>query len=122
MKFAVDFDKAGGFVGRDALLAQYEQRPYTNRLVQFLLDDPAPLLHGEEPILLEGRPVGYLRSGAYGHTLGGAMGFGYVAHPDGVTGDLVRESTFEIVVAGERMGATGSLSSMYDPKNERVRM
>ena len=79
-------------------------------------------MHGEEPILLEGEPVGYLRSGAYGHTLGGAMGFGYVAHPGGVTGDLVRESTFEIVVAGERIGATGSLNSMYDPKNERVRM
>ena len=122
LKFAVDFDKPGGFVGRDALLAQYEQRPYTNRLVQFLLDDPAPLLHGEEPILLEGQPVGYIRSGAYGHTLGGAMGFGYVAHPDGVTGNLVRDSTFEIVVAGERVGARGSLSSMYDPKNERVRM
>ncbi len=91
LKFAIDFDKPGGFVGRDALLAQYEQRPYRNRLVQFLLDDPEPLLYGEEPILLEGEPVGYVRSGAYGHTLGGAMGFGYVEHPDGVTGDLVRD-------------------------------
>jgi 4-methylaminobutanoate oxidase (formaldehyde-forming) len=50
------------------------------------------------------------------------MGFGYVAHPDGVTGDLVRGSAFEIVVAGERIPARGSLASMYDPKNERVRM
>jgi 4-methylaminobutanoate oxidase (formaldehyde-forming) len=122
LKFAVDFDKPGGFVGRDALLAQYEQRPYRTRLVQFLLDDPEPLLHGEEPILLDGEPVGYLRSGAYGHTLGGAMGFGYVDHADGVTGDLVRAGGFEIVVAGERFPARASLSSMYDPTNERVRM
>ena len=85
LKFAIDFDKPGGFVGRDALLAQYEQRPYTTRLVQFLLTDPEPLLHGEEPILLGGDVVGYVRSGAYGHTLGGAMGFGYVDHADGVT-------------------------------------
>ena len=122
LKFAVDFDKPGGFVGRDALLAQYEQRPYTSRLVQFLLDDPQPLLHGEEPILLDGAPVGYLRSGAYGHTLGGAMGFGYVEHADGVTPDLVNEGSFEIQVASERYSARASLRSMYDPTNERVRM
>jgi glycine cleavage system aminomethyltransferase T len=122
LKFAVDFDKPGDFVGRDALLAQYEQRPYRNRLVQFLLGDPEPLLHGEEPILLDGDPVGYVRSGAYGHTLGGAMGFGYVEHADGVTGDFVRAGNFEIVVAGERVGARASLRSMYDPTNERVRM
>ncbi|HEY5663157.1 MAG TPA: FAD-dependent oxidoreductase [Ilumatobacter sp.] len=120
--FAVDFDKPGGFVGRDALAAQYERRPYTNRLVQFLLTDPEPLLHGEEPILLDGEPVGYVRSGAYGHTLGGAMGFGYVEHADGVTADLVRDGRFEIVVAGERFAARASLRSMYDPRHERVRM
>ena len=107
LKFAVDFDKPDGFVGRDALLAQYERRPYRNRLVQFLLDDPEPLLHGEEPILLDGDPVGYVRSGAYGHTLGGAMGFGYVEHADGVTGDLVRGGNFEIVVAGEPFAGAG---------------
>jgi len=122
LKFAIDFDKPGGFVGRDALLAQFEQRPYTTRLVQFLLTDPEPLLHGEEPILLGGNVVGYVRSGAYGHTLGGAMGFGYVDHADGVTADLVANGDFEIVVAGERCAARASLRSMYDPRNERVRM
>ena len=122
LKFAIDFDKPGGFVGRDALLAQYEQRPYTTRLVQFLLADPEPLLHGEEPILFGGNVVGYVRSGAYGHTLGGAMGFGYVDHPDGVTAEVVANGDFEIVVAGERFPARASLRSMYDPRNERVRM
>ena len=120
--FAIDFDKPAGFVGRDALLAQRETRPYSSRLVQFLLDDPEPLLYGEEPILLDGEPVGYVRSGAYGHTLGGAMGFGYVEHDAGVTADLVSGGRFEIQVAGERYAATASLRSMYDPKNLRVRM
>jgi len=120
--FAIDFDKPDGFVGRDALLEQRESRPYASRLVQFLLDDPGPLLYGEEPILLDGDPVGYLRSGAYGHTLGGAMGFGYVEHAAGVTADLVNESRFEIRVAGGCFGARASLRSMYDPQNLRVRM
>jgi glycine cleavage system aminomethyltransferase T/glycine/D-amino acid oxidase-like deaminating enzyme len=120
--FTLDFDKPGGFIGRDALLAQKEDRPWTSRLVQFLLDDPEPLLYGEEPIIRNGVPVGYLRSGAYGHTLGGAMGMGYVLDADGVTLDMVNSSSFEIQVAGERFPATASLRPMYDPKGQRVRM
>lgn len=120
--FAVDFDKPGGFVGRDALMRQRESRPLTSRLVQFLLEDPEPLLFGEEPIFYQGAPVGYLRSGAYGHTLGGAMGMGYVEHADGVTADLVNSGEFEIQVAGERIPAKTSLRPMYDPKGLRVRM
>ncbi len=120
--FAVDFDKPDGFVGRDALMRQRESRPLTSRLVQFLLEDPEPLLYGEEPIIYQGDPVGYLRSGAYGHTLGGAMGMGYVEHTDGVTVDLVNSGGFEIQVAGERFPAKTSLRPMYDPKGLRVRM
>jgi 4-methylaminobutanoate oxidase (formaldehyde-forming) len=90
--------------------------------VQFLLGDPEPLLHGEEPILLDGAPVGCLRSGADRHTLGGATGFGYVEHPDGVSADFVRNGGFEIRVAGVNVPATASLRSMYDPDNLRVRM
>ncbi len=120
--FAVDFDKPDGFVGRDALLAQRENRPYKSRLVQFLLEDPEALLYGEEPIVRDGVPVGYLRSGAYGHTLGGPMGLGYVEHEEGVTVDFIKSGMFEIQVAGERFPAQASLRSMFDPKNLRVRM
>jgi len=120
--FAVDFDKPDGFVGRDALLAQRENRPYKSRLVQFLLEDPEALLYGEEPIVRDGVPVGYLRSGAYGHTLGGPMGLGYVDHEEGVTVDFIKSGKFEIQVAGERFPAQASLRSMFDPKNLRVRM
>ena len=120
--FAVDFDKPGGFIGREALLRQREKRPLNSRLVQFLLEDPEPLLFGEEPILHEGKAVGYLRSGAYGHTIGAAMGMGYVEHADGVTPDLVNSGGFEIQIAGERIPAATSLRPMYDPKGLRVRM
>ncbi len=85
LTFAVDFDKPGGFVGREALLADKERGPLERRLVQFLLEDPDPLLFGEEPIFRDGERAGYLRSGNYGHTLGGAMGFGYLESDGGVT-------------------------------------
>jgi 4-methylaminobutanoate oxidase (formaldehyde-forming) len=120
--FAVDFDKPGGFVGREALLAQRENRPLKSRLVQFLLDDPEPLLYGEEPIFRDGIAVEYLRSGAYGHTLGGAMGFGYVKHDAGVTAGFLESGDFEIQIASERFTAKASLRPMYDPENLRVKM
>jgi len=120
--FAIDFDKPGGFVGREALLEERDNRPLRQRLVQFLLEDPEPLLYGEEPILHDGKAVGYLRSGAYGHTLGGAMGFGYVEWADGVTADFINGGGFEIQVASERFPATASLRPMYDPQNLRVHM
>jgi 4-methylaminobutanoate oxidase (formaldehyde-forming) len=120
--FAVDLDKLGGFVGRDALLADMEAGPLKRRLVQFLLADPEPLLYGEEPVFRDGERVGYLRSGNYGHTLGGAMGFGYVEYEGGVTAAYVREGTYEIQVAGDLIPARASLRPMYDPGGERVRM
>lgn len=122
LAFALDFDKPGGFVGRGALVKQREARPYKNRLVQFLLTDPEPLLFGEEPIRRNGESVGYIRSGSYGHTLGGAVGMGYVSNDSGVTNDFIKDGSFEIQVASEWFEATASLRPLYDPTNQRVRM
>ena len=119
--FAVAWDKQGGFTGRDALLRQKETG-IQKRLVQFALTDPAPLLYHNEPIWRDGKQVGYLTSGMYGHTVGSALGMGYVNNPDGVTADFIKSGSYEIEVAGVRHKATASLSSFYDPKSERVKM
>ncbi|HSG17219.1 MAG TPA: glycine cleavage T C-terminal barrel domain-containing protein, partial [Anaerolineae bacterium] len=119
--FAVDFDKPGGFIGRDALLRQKEKGPLTHRFVQFLLEDPEPLLYGSEPIYREGKRVGYLGGGGYGHTLGGSVGLGFVKHEEGVTADFIKSGRFEIEVTGRRYPAKASLRPMYDPKGLRVR-
>ena len=65
------------FIGREAVLRKKEAG-LEARLVQFRLTDPEPLLYHNEPILRDGAVVGYLSSGNYGHTLGGAIGLGYV--------------------------------------------
>ena len=44
------------------------------RLVPLLLADPEPLLYHGESVLQDGRIVGRVTSGAYGHTLGAAVG------------------------------------------------
>jgi 4-methylaminobutanoate oxidase (formaldehyde-forming) len=90
-------------------------------MVQFLLEDPEPLLYGNEIICRDGKIVGYLQTGAYGFTLGGAMGMGFVENEDGATTDFINNGTYEIDIAGERYPAKASLTPMYDPKGIRVR-
>jgi glycine cleavage system aminomethyltransferase T len=69
----------------------------------------------------DGRIVGPITSGNYGHHLGGAIGLGYVPCA-GESAEQVLASSYEIEVAGKRFAADASLAPMYDPKSERVRM
>jgi 4-methylaminobutanoate oxidase (formaldehyde-forming) len=116
--FAVDATKAD-FIGRDAVLDRKATGP-KSRMVQFLLQDPEPLVYHNEPLLRDGEIVGYLSSGSYGHTLGGAIGMGYVPC-EGESAAEVLASTYEVDVMGVRVAAKASLRPLYDPKSERVR-
>ncbi|MEM7089792.1 MAG: FAD-dependent oxidoreductase [Pseudomonadota bacterium] len=118
--FAVKVDKGCDFIGREAVLARKESGPGT-RLVQFKLTDPEPLLFHNEPILRNGEYVGYLSSGNYGHTLGGAIGLGYVPCAGEKPADVLA-STYEIDVCGVKVPAEASLKPMYDPGSERVKV
>ncbi|HEU4370502.1 MAG TPA: FAD-dependent oxidoreductase [Methylomirabilota bacterium] len=117
--FAVAFEK-DGFTGREALLRQRD-KPLARRLVMFTLDDPEPLLLGDEPIWRDGVLVGRITSGAYGHTLGRSVGMGYVAHADGVDAAFVHSGRWELEIATERFAATARLEPPYDPTSARVR-
>jgi len=122
MGFVLAFDKDIPFIGRDAMLQQKESRSFMNkRLVQFLLQDSEAMLYHHEPILRDGKIVGHLTSGDYGHTLGGAVGLGYVEVDEEITREYIEDGKFEIDVAGVYIPATASLSAMYDPKAERMR-
>ena len=119
--FFVDFDKPGGFIGRDALL-RLKETGYRYRMPQFLLEDPEPMLYYGEIIYRDGKPVGYIMSGGYGHTLGASVGVGPVENEGGtVSVDYIKSGTYEIDIAGVRYPAKASLRPMYDPKLERVR-
>ncbi len=118
--FAVAFDKPGGFIGRDALLAQRDGG-VQKRLVQFVLGEEKPLLYHNEPIWRDGRRVGYLTSGWYGHTLGAAVGLGYVENEGGVSREFIEAGSYEIDVAGRRVPATAHLRPAYDPAGGRVK-
>lgn len=118
--FAVRTAK-GDFRGRDAVLRKREAG-LSRRLIQFRLDDPEPLLFHNEPILRDGTIVGQVSSGNYGHSLGAAVGLGYV--PCRQTGETVEDmlaSGYAIEIAGRVHKAIASLSPMYDPGSDRIR-
>ncbi|KRS19560.1 GcvT family protein [Roseovarius indicus] len=117
--FAVDLSK-DDFIGKAAVAARKESGP-ESRMVQFLLDDPEPLLFHNEPVIRDGEYVGYLSSGNYGHHLGAAVGMGYVPCK-GESAQDVLGSTYEIDVMGTKVKARASLKPMYDPKSERVKV
>jgi len=79
--FAVAKDKPAPWIGRGPTLAALAAAPPQSRLVQVLLADPEPLLFHAEILLRDGVPVGDVRSGSYGWTLGGAVGLAMVPTP-----------------------------------------
>lgn len=122
--FAVKVDKRpgkfGDFLGRAAVM-QKKQAGLSRRLLQFQLIDPQPLLYHAEPVLQDGKVVGYLASGGYGHHLGAAIGLGYVPRETGTSDADLLASRYEIEVAGEKVAAIASLKPLYDPMNIRIR-
>ncbi len=118
--FAVKTDKGSDFIGRAAVIERKESGP-KSRLVQFRLTDSEPLLFHNEPIVRDGEYVGYLSSGNYGHTLGSAIGMGYVPCEGEKAADVLA-SSYEIDVCGVKVKAEASLKPMYDPKSERVKV
>ena len=116
--FAVRTGK-GDFMGRDAVLRKREAG-LNRRMVQFLLQDPEPMLFHNEALVRDGQIVSIVTSANYGHALGGAVGMAYVPCA-GQSTEEVLASTYEIEVAGRRFAATPSLTPLYDPLGERMK-
>ena len=119
--FAVKLHKEGGFIGRDALAAIKKKGIPCNRMLQFLLKNSDPLLHGNELIYLNGEAVGYIQIGAYGHALGAAVGIGFAGIEVPLTADIVNNEKWEIDIAGQRFAAQASLRPLYDATMKRIK-
>ncbi len=119
--FAVDLDKAGGFIGRDAVVASRAAGPLTRRLVQVVVDDPEPLMFHAEVLRRDDRAVGYVRAASYGFTLGGAVGLVMVEAGEPVTAAYLSSGTWDVEIAGCRYPAHASVRPLYDPENLRIK-
>jgi 4-methylaminobutanoate oxidase (formaldehyde-forming) len=113
--FCVRLDKPGGFLGREALVAQKEAG-ISQKLVCLVLDDRTQVALGNEPVRIGGEVVSRVTSGGLGYHLGRSIAFVYLpielAVPD---------SRVEVGIFGEWVGATITKDPLYDPKSERVR-
>jgi 4-methylaminobutanoate oxidase (formaldehyde-forming) len=125
--FALALDKPGGFVGRDAVLARKAANAAAGgmgqRIVQLRVLDPEPLLYHAEVLRRDGEPVGYVRAGSYGWTLGGAVGLAMVtAGGQPVTPDWIKAGDWQVDIAGELHPVEVSLRPMYDPTSARIKV
>jgi glycine cleavage system aminomethyltransferase T len=121
LNFAVAWDKPGGFVGREALLRQ-RASGVRRRLVSIALERTDRLLYHNEPIWRDGQRVGRTSSAMFAHTVGAALGLGYLANAGAPLSDeWIATGRYEVEVAMERVPARVSLRPFYDPSGERVR-
>ena len=119
--FAVDLKKPGGFLGKDAVVAQKALGPLRKRLVQVLVTDPEPMLFHAEVVRRNDRPVGYIRAASYGHTLGGAVGLAMIDAGEPIDAKYL-EASWDVEIAGARHPVKASLKPLYDPENKKVKL
>ena len=103
-------------------MALKDQGAPHKRLLQFKLADAAELLIHEEPIFADGRAVGVITSGMFGHRIEASLGMGYVKLDQPITADLIRATKFEIGIGDRRVPAQAQLGGWYDPRNERCKV
>jgi len=119
--FAVNLKKPDGFIGKDAAVKKKSQTPMTRRLAQVLVKDPEPLLFHAEVVRRNGKTVGYVRSGSYGFTLGGAVGLFMIDAGVSINGDYIAEGKWEVEIAGKIYPAEVSLRPLYDPEMKKIK-
>jgi dimethylglycine dehydrogenase len=110
----VDFNKPE-FTGRSAAVAERASGPQRRFVILEVAAIDADVV-GYESILKDGKAVGYVTSGAYGHCVGKSLAAGYVPSA------LAREGeTLQIDILGEMCSATVRIEPLYDPQGARLR-
>lgn len=122
LAFAVKLGKSTDFIGKTALL-EAKATPPRRRCVSLVArPHDAPLLHGGELVLRDGKPVGEVTSAAFGAALDRPVMLAYVA-TDGVplTREALARSTYTVDVGGITVPVTASLEAPFDPGNARLK-
>jgi dimethylglycine dehydrogenase len=110
----VAFDKPA-FIGR-AAAAEEKQKGGALRLQSFKVSATDADALGDEPIWHDGKPVGWVTSGAYGYRVGASLALGYVPAELAAA-----DSGFEIEIIGERRAAQRLREPLLDPAGSLMR-
>ncbi|MBE1548699.1 glycine cleavage system aminomethyltransferase T/glycine/D-amino acid oxidase-like deaminating enzyme [Mycobacterium sp. OAS707] len=111
--FAVSVKKAG-FVGHAALQG-VSDATIRRRLMTVVIDDGVSVVMGQEPVFLDGKPVGYVTSAAYGHTVGAPIAYAWLPASAKV-GTRIEIQYFDRLIA-----ATVGAEPLVDPDMTRIR-
>jgi len=124
------------FIGRKALEEQKESG-VRRKLVCLELEENVPL-YGLESIWRDGKCVGFVKSTAFGHTIGKTLAYGYVSKEGYQQADFLssedrpvqksekilnkwlKAGTYQIGDKGVRRNAKLHLKAPFDPNNERI--
>jgi dimethylglycine dehydrogenase len=110
----VAFDK-GDFIGRDALLREREKGA-SHALSCLIVDVDGVDAHGLEPVYAGSeRPVGYVASGGYGHTIERSIALAYLPVEHAAVG-----TELTVGILGDRRRAVVSEQPLLDPAGERL--
>jgi dimethylglycine dehydrogenase len=110
----VDLDK-GAFIGREAAIAEQASGGERRLIALDVAARDADAI-GDEPIWHDGRVVGWVTSGGYGHSVGKSLALGYV------TREVAEHSAgFEVELSGERCAAGRLRAPAFDPSGKRMR-
>jgi dimethylglycine dehydrogenase len=108
--------KKNDFIGREAAAAAKEAGGGKLRLIAFEVAARDADAIGDEPIWHDGKVVGWVTSGGYGHRVQKSLALGYVP------AQLATEETgFEIEIIGEKCGARRLAAAAFDPEGLRMR-
>lgn len=111
--FAVKAGKEG-FIGQAALAARSTET-LEQRLACITVNDTSSVVLGKEPVFHNGKPIGYVTSAAFGHTIGKPIAYAWLP------GSIEVGEAVEIEYFGKRYPATVRAEPVYDPKMTRLR-
>ena len=124
MGFLVAWEKPGGFIGRAALEDVRAAGPPPTRMVRVVVEGAGNTdvqLFGHEVLHRDGAPVGHLRYGTYGHTLGAACGQGMVTAEGGVSAPWIADGSWSLDAGGRTVPLQVSLRPLHDPAGTSYR-
>ncbi len=107
--------KTISFIGRDAYLARKAEGK-GSFLCSIKLRDTDALLHHNEPVLRDGKIVGFVTSGAFAYGQSAAVGLCFVSPPPGRAGKVgLEDGDYAVMVEGRKIPAILSLKPFSAP-------
>ncbi len=111
----IDWDK-GNFVGRDAALAERDGSGSTQVQVTLEIDADGADASGYEPIWADGKRIGFVTSGGYGHWVEKSLAMALVDRDQAAVG-----TDLSVHVVGVERAARVIAPSPYDPQGKAMR-